>query len=159
MFPSGSYNLILIISKPTTIYIASTYLQCPDKYIWDESSISRFQSALSSVSVTSKIKNFQNMSFENKHNSVDIALDDVIRSKFGLILIFILTAKLTDTQQWSDSDLIRLFTFIKNNFVLKRFTTYYIVNSTTPQGVMKSRVLYWYVGTLMEGFQHCMTLL
>jgi DNA-directed RNA polymerase subunit K/omega len=49
MFPSGSYNLILIISKR----------------------------ALSSVSVTFKIKNFQNMSFENKHNSVDIALDDV----------------------------------------------------------------------------------
>ena len=52
--------------NPNLDLIASTYLQCPDKYIWDESNISRFQSALSSVSVTSKIKNFQNMSFENK---------------------------------------------------------------------------------------------
>ena len=41
--------------NPNLDLIASTYLQCPDKYIWDESSISRFQSALSSVSVTSKI--------------------------------------------------------------------------------------------------------
>jgi hypothetical protein len=60
MFPSGSYNLISISFavnmkiniNPNLDLIASTYLQCPDKYIWDESSISRFQSALSSVSVT-----------------------------------------------------------------------------------------------------------
>jgi hypothetical protein len=54
--------------NPNLDLIASTYLQCPDKYIWDESSISRFQSALSSASVTTRSKTSKNMSFENKHS-------------------------------------------------------------------------------------------
>jgi hypothetical protein len=35
--------------NPNLDLIASTYLQCPDKYIWDESSISRFQTYVTLV--------------------------------------------------------------------------------------------------------------
>ena len=116
--------------NPNLDLIASTYLQCPDKYIWDESSISRFQSALSSVSVNSKIKNFQNMSFENKHSFVDITLDDVNELFFGTARLSLKkkqvkkSTKRKNNKRWYDRSLQELRMSVDHYSRLLSFNPY-----------------------------------
>lgn len=52
-------------------------MPCPDKFIWDEPSIYKFQSAISSDIITSTIKNFQDMNYNTCESPVDTAVNDL----------------------------------------------------------------------------------
>ena len=49
-------------------------MPCPDKFIWDEPSIYKFQSAISSDIITSIVKNFQDMNYNTCESPVDTAV-------------------------------------------------------------------------------------
>ena len=56
---------------------SKSLMPCPDKYIWDDKSITKFQNILSSNSISSKIKSFKDVDYNVCENSVNIATNDI----------------------------------------------------------------------------------